>query len=147
MTWLLVLAALVVGIGVPLQAGVNAELRIWLGHPLQAALVSFAVGTTVLAVLVVTLGLPWSGVSSMARAPWWVWIGGLLGAAFVSVTVVLAPRLGAATMIGAFITGQLIGSLLLDHYGIVGYSVRSISIERILGAALLFAGVMLIQRG
>jgi transporter family-2 protein len=50
-------------------------------------------------------------------------------------------------MIGAVMAGQLIGSLLMDHYGIVGYSVRSISIERLLGAALLVAGVMLIQRG
>ena len=147
MTWLLVLTALVVGMGVPLQAGVNAELRVWLGHPLQAALVSFAVGTAILSVMVVGLGLSWSGASAVGRAPWWVWLGGLLGAIFVSVTVVLAPRLGAATMIGAFVSGQLVGSLLIDHYGIVGYSVRSISTGRILGAVLLLAGVLLIQRG
>jgi transporter family-2 protein len=147
MSLLLVVTALVIGVALPLQAGINAELRTWLGHPLQAALVSFAVGTTALFVLVVSLGLSWSGVSSVGRAPWWVWFGGLLGATYVSLTVVLAPRLGAATMIGAVMAGQLIGSLLMDHYGIVGYSVRSISIERLLGAALLVAGVMLIQRG
>lgn len=147
MSWLLVLTAMVIGLALPLQAGINAELRTWLGHPLQAALISFTVGTSALVVLVLTMGLSWSNVSSLGRAPWWVWFGGLLGATYVSMTIVLAPRLGAATMIGAAMAGQLIGSLVMDHYGIVGYSVRSISFERILGAVLLLVGVILIQRG
>ena len=146
MTWLLLMVALGIGVFLPLQAGINAELRLWLGHPLQAALISFSVGTVALVVLNLGLRIPFGGPQPLSGAPWWVWLGGLLGAVYVSMTIVLAPRLGAAAMLGAAMTGQLIGSLLLDHYGAVGYAVRPISIERIAGAALLLAGVLLIQR-
>ena len=147
MAWLLVFVALGIGVFLPLQAGINAELRTWVGHPLQAALVSFTVGT--LALVFVNLGfrIPFGGGQPLGAAPWWVWVGGLLGATYVSMTVVLAPRLGAAAMLGAIMTGQLVGSLLMDHYGVAGYPVRAISIERVAGAVLLFLGVLLIQRG
>ena len=146
MAWLLVIVALGIGVFLPLQAGINAELRTFLSHPLQAALISFAVGTIALVVLNVGFRIPLESGTSLAAAPWWVWMGGFLGATYVSMTIVLAPRLGAAAMLGAVMTGQLIGSLLMDHYGVVGYSVRPISIERIGGAVLLLLGVMLIQR-
>jgi len=148
MAWLLLIIALGIGVFLPLQAGINAELRTWIGHPLEAALVSFGVGTAALLALNLALRLPF-GVSRVvsAGAPWWVWMGGLLGATYVSMTVVLAPRLGAAAMLGAVMTGQLVGSLLMDHYGAVGYPVRPLSLERVGGAVLLLLGVLLIQRG
>ena len=146
MEWLLLFVALGVGVFLPLQAGINAELRIWIGHPLQAALVSFVVGTLALLLLNLGLRLPIGGTENLGGAPWWVWVGGLLGATYVTMTVVLAPRLGAAAMLGAVMTGQLIGSLLLDHYGAVGYPVRPISLERVGGAVLLLLGVLLIQK-
>lgn len=147
MSLLLVAVAIFIGIALPLQAGVNAELRTWLGHPVQAALVSFTVGTLSLLSLGLLLRLSWTPAEVLSRAPWWIWFGGLLGAVYVSMTVVLAPRLGAATMISAIMAGQLMGSLIMDHYGIVGYSVRAISAGRVLGALLLLAGVFLIHRG
>lgn len=146
MNLLFVLVAMVVGVALPLQAGINAELRVWLGHPVQAAFVSFAVGTLALSTLVLAMRLPWTAAEPLAQAPWWVWFGGLLGVVYVSMTIVLAPRLGAATMLSAAMAGQLMGSLVMDHYGIVGYSVRSISAGRVLGAALLVIGVLLVHR-
>ena len=143
----LVLLAMCVGIALPLQAGINAELRVWLGHPVQAALVSFSAGTLALIILVLVLRLPWTAAQPLASAPWWIWFGGLLGVAYVSMTIVLAPRLGAATLLSAAMAGQLMGSLVMDHYGIVGYSVRTISTGRVLGVALLLLGVLLIHRG
>jgi transporter family-2 protein len=131
MAWLLVFLALGVGVFLPLQAGINSELRVWLGHPLQAALISFLVGTLALGVLNLVLGLSWRGAGAVGGAPWWVWFGGLLGATYVSLTVVLAPKLGAAAMLGAVMTGQLIGSLLMDHFGVVGYSIRPLTPERV----------------
>jgi transporter family-2 protein len=146
MALFLVLIALTVGVVLPAQAGINAQLRIWLGHPIQAALVSFTVGTLVLFASSLALRLSWPSVDHLGSAPWWVWVGGIFGATYVSMAVVLAPRLGAATLIGASVAGQLIGSLLLDHYGAVGYTVRPISPERIVGAGLLLVGVFLIQK-
>lgn len=147
MSLFLVLLAMGVGVALPLQAGINAELRLWLGHPVQAALVSFSVGTLALITLVLAMRLPWATAEPLARAPWWIWFGGLLGVVYVSMTIVLAPRLGAATMLSAAMAGQLMGSLVMDHYGIVGYSVRTIGAGRLLGAACLLIGVFLIHRG
>ena len=146
MVLLFILIALVLGVFLPIQAGVNAQLRLWIGHPIHAALISFSVGTLVLFTSASVLRLPWPSVSHLGQAPWWIWLGGIFGAIYVSMAVILAPRLGAATLIGASVAGQLIGSLLLDHYGVIGYAVRPASIERLVGAGLLLIGVFLIQR-
>ena len=89
------------------------------------------------------VGLPAAG--WIGRAPYWHWTGGLLGATFVTSAVVLAPRLGAATLVAAVVAGQMVGSLLLDHYGVVGYPQHSLSIERVTGGMLVMTGVALIQ--
>ena len=78
--------------------------------------------------------------------PGWVWLGGLLGALYVVGVIYLAPRLGAATMIGFIVTGQLLTSLLLDHFGVVGFPLHPVNGWRILGALLLVTGVILIRR-
>ena len=96
MAWILVLIALTVGVVLPAQAGINSQLRVWLGHPIQAALVSFTVGALALATISVALRLSWPSVDHVGAAPWWVWVGGIFGATYVSMAVVLAPRLGAA---------------------------------------------------
>lgn len=146
MALLLVAVAFGIGVFLPLQAGINAELRLWLGHPLQAALVSFTVGMVALLVLNLVLRVPFGSGQALSSAPAWVWLGGLLGATYVSMTIVLAPRLGAAAMLGAAMTGQLIGSLVLDHFGAVGYAVRPLTVGRIGGALFLLLGVWLIQK-
>jgi bacterial/archaeal transporter family-2 protein len=139
------LLALLAGLLLPLQAGINSHLRSSLGHPLVATLVSFLVGTVAIAALM--LGLRVSIPSAGFRTgPWWSWTGGILGAVYVLVTVVVAPRLGAATMIATIIAGQMLASLLLDHYGVAGYAPHSVNAWRIAGALLVIAGVVLIQR-
>ncbi|WP_449243296.1 DMT family transporter [Desulfovibrio sp.] len=146
MKQILVFVALLAGAFMPVQAGINARLRLTLGTPEQAALVSFAVGTLALAVYALVLRLPWPPASEVSQAPWWSWTGGVLGAFFVAVTVMLAPRLGAATMMAWIIAGQLAASILLDQYGLVGYAVREAGPLRLLGAVLLVAGAVLVQR-
>ena len=139
------LLALLAGLLLPLQAGINSHLRSSLGHPLVATLVSFLVGTVAIALLMLGLrvSIPAAG---FRTGPWWNWTGGLLGAVYVLVTVVVAPRLGAATMIATIIAGQMLASLLLDHYGVAGYAPHAVNAWRVAGALLVIAGVILIQR-
>ena len=141
----LVLFAALLGLVLPLQAGINSQLRTHVGHPLWAAVVSFSVGTLVLAVVLAVTRVGWPAAGWVGRVPWWQWTGGLLGAMFVTSAVVLAPRLGAATLVAAVVAGQMVGSLVIDHYGIVGYPQHSMSVAGVLGAALVVAGVALIQ--
>jgi len=145
MIWLLLGIAVLLGVALPAQVGVNAQLRIGLGHPLVAATVSFAVGT--LALLAVTLvarpGMP--STQQLIRLPWWQWTGGVLGAIYIAATIILAPRLGAAALLAAIVAGQMLASLVLDHFGLLGFPVVPVSWWRVVGIALIFGGVLLVQ--
>lgn len=140
------LLALLAGAILPLQTGINLQLRGALGQPLPAALVSFVVGTVGLAILVGALRVPVPLGEAWDRGAWWHWVGGLLGAVYVVASIVLAPRLGAATLVAALVAGQMAASLLIDHNGWVGFAVHPVNPLRILGAALVVGGVALVQR-
>ena len=143
---LLLLLALAAGVLLPVQAGVNAQLRSVVGSPLTAALVSFLVGTAGLGTAAVILRAPTALRAAWAVSPWWLWIGGLIGALYVVATIVLAPRLGAASLVAAVVAGQMIASLLLDQYGLLGFPTHPMNGLRVLGAALVIVGVILVQR-
>jgi bacterial/archaeal transporter family-2 protein len=143
---LLLLLALAAGVLLPVQAGVNAQLRSAVGSPLTAALVSFLVGTAGLVTAAVIFRAPMTVRAAWVASPWGHWVGGLIGALYVVATIVLAPRLGAATLVAAVVAGQMIASLLLDQYGLLGFPIHPISGLRVLGAALVIGGVILVQR-
>jgi transporter family-2 protein len=139
------LLAFIGGTAVVFQISINSQLGSFLGHPVQAALVSFTVGTIVLFLYSFTLNLEWPELNTIIQTPWWLWIGGALGAFYVFCTIFLAPKLGGATLIGLVISGQMIVSLILDHYGFLGFAQQPINIWRILGVFLLLIGVILIK--
>ncbi|MBN2141427.1 MAG: DMT family transporter [Desulfovibrionaceae bacterium] len=143
---LLIVLALSVGTLMPLQAGVNVRLGHVLAGPIQAATVNFGIGFLALLALCLVLGLPLANVGAMGHGPWWLGSGGLLGAFFVAATIFLAERLGAASMMAWLIAGQLAASLVLDHFGLVGYALREASALRVLGALMLVAGAVLVER-
>jgi transporter family-2 protein len=145
-TWFYVLLALAAGATVPTQAGINARLNQFTQSPVLSAGVSFAVGTLVLVVYAAALRIGLPPLSAAAGHPWWIWTGGALGAFFVSAVIVLAVKLGATSMVALVLAGQLITSITLDHYGILGYPVHPVNGWRIVGVMLLFAGAYLIKR-
>jgi transporter family-2 protein len=136
--------ALFAGAALPVQAGLNARLATFVGGPLRASMISFAIGTIVLALLalVVTRGLV--STARVGDVPWWGWLGGAVGAGYVASVVAAAPRLGALNLFAAVIFGQLFCSVLLDHYGVL-YKEQALSPGRIAGVALLAAGVVLVR--
>lgn len=146
MIWFYILVALIAGALMPVQAGVNAQLARWVGHPVVAALVSFAVGTIALLAYSLALRSPLPAWGALQEAPWWVWIGGLFGAFFVAAAAAYAPRLGAATFVAVTVAGQMLISLLLDQYGLIGFAERQATVPRMIGALLLVAGVVLIRK-
>lgn len=128
-----------------IQAGVNARLRGELGSPLWAALGSFTVGTLALLVVCVVARLPWPDLPRVGRAPGWIWTGGVLGAIYLTLSAAFAARLGATVLIAAVVAGQLVCSVLLDHFGWAGFAVQRLTVTRAVGAALLAAGVVLVR--
>ncbi|EGJ49931.1 DMT family transporter [Desulfocurvibacter africanus] len=135
---------LLAGAVMPAQAGINYKLRTFLGDPVLAAFMSFLVGTVALAALALAQRTPWPAWHDVARAPWWVWIGGFMGAYVVASSVVLAPRLGATAMLALIVAGQMLASVVIDHYGWFGYRVDPVNLRRVLGTLLLVAGVWLV---
>jgi transporter family-2 protein len=146
MFWFYLLLALLAGFGLPVQAGINAQLARSMNHPAQAAFVNFAVGTIALIIYSLALRLPIPTSATLAQAPLWAWTGGLLGAFFVAAGTIIAPRLGGTLMVSVLVAGQMMVALVLDHFGLIGYQVRPLNLWRITGALLLLAGVMLIRK-
>jgi bacterial/archaeal transporter family-2 protein len=144
-TWAYLLFAFAAGAMLPIQFGVNAQLAHWVGSPLRATLVSFAVGTLALLAAALAFARGWPDSDRIGAAPWWVWVGGLLGAFYVLGSVVTAPRLGAATLVAVILAGQAVASLLVDHFGWVGFDETPVTPGRLAGVALVAAGVALVR--
>jgi transporter family-2 protein len=143
-TGVAVLAVVAAGGLVGLQAPVNAGLGRGIGA-FPAAAVSFVVGLAALLVIVAVLGQ----LGNMAKAPsqpWYYLLGGLMGAVYVTTALVTVKTLGAGGITAATIAGQLGASLLIDRLGVFGLAERPITPGRLLGVALLAAGVYFIVR-
>jgi transporter family-2 protein len=143
---LLYLLGLGVGIGLVVQVGMNSTLRATLGGALVAALISFLVGSAALAAFIAVTRTPLPSREQFAAVPPWAWLGGVLGAFYVASSVIVGPKLGAATLLALVVLGQLGTSLLVDHFGWLGFAQHPLTLLRLAGAALLFAGVLLITR-
>lgn len=145
-TLVLALLGLAAGAIIPVQAGMNSALGRALGRPEWAALVNFVVGSLALGGLILAQRTAVPPAEAWASAPRWAWGGGVLGAFFVAVTVVLTPRLGVLATLTLMLAGQLVASSLLDHHGLLGLAVRAFTPVRALGVALVLAGVVLVRR-
>jgi transporter family-2 protein len=141
-----IILALIAGACGPTQAGINSQLGSMTGGPSIAATISFIVGTLGLLVFVLVSGVTWPSVRTLMVIPWWMWTGGFLGAILVFISIILAPKLGAATTLGLIVAGQMIASLILDNFGLVGYEEHPANIWRVLGVGLLLGGVALIKK-
>ncbi|QDV70445.1 hypothetical protein Poly24_41690 [Rosistilla carotiformis] len=147
---MIVCTALIGGAGLAAQPGVNSTLSRKMAHPLHAAIVSFGSGLLVLVAIAICSGrFPPRFTESVASIPWWAWFGGSIGAFLVTVSMIFAPRIGALQWIALIVTGQAMASLALDHFGLAGFTQRSASGVRVLGAVLLVAGLILssLERG
>ena len=138
--------AIVAGMMMPTQAAVNNRLAQPLESPILAAFISFAVGTVALFLYMLATGVPLGNLFSAKNAPLVAWTGGLLGAFFVAATVTLVPKLGVALTFSLIIGGQMLITLVIDHFGVLGVPVKSISLPRLLGVTLITVGVILIRR-
>jgi transporter family-2 protein len=139
-------AAVVAGALVTLQTGSNARLKEALGEPIPAVIVSSSMGIVVLLVVGLVTRTPVPSVQNAAAAPWWAWPGGLFGAIYAVTVVLLAHQLGAATLTALAVTGQLVCSVVLDHFGLIGFELHPAGAARVLGCLLMVAGLILIWR-
>ncbi|WP_126453229.1 DMT family transporter [Sulfuriflexus mobilis] len=138
--------AIVAGGLVAIQGAVNSQLGTLLSHPLQAAFISFLVGTLGLWIMVLILNESLPQLSQLKAIPIKLYVGGLLGAAFITATIVLIPKIGVANMLIAALIGQILGSLVLDHFGLFGVPQKPIEISRMAGAGCVVLGLYFINK-
>lgn len=145
-TTVAIVAVLVGGALTALQGPTNARLAGAVNSPVNAALVSFAVGTVALMIVAAVLQSR-PDVAAARALPWTSWLGGLYGAVFVVAAAYAVPKLGVATTVTLMIAGQMLLSLVLDHFGFMGMPRQPVSPARIAGMMMLIGGVLLVRRG
>jgi transporter family-2 protein len=149
MAWvgvMLTLIALVGGAMIALQAPINAEAATRLGHPISAATMSFCVGTIALIVLMLIFARGSTNLGALGTMPLYMLLGGgLLGAVYVTINLLLAPKIGVAAIMALGIAGQLVAALLLDRFGLFALMERELSLGRVGGVVLVLVGALMVR--
>jgi len=146
MNWNFLVLALLAGMALPLQGAINSRLAAFMHNPFLSALVSFSIGALALLIYVLLARIPLHLVSGARDAPVFTWVGGLLGAFFITTTLLTVPKLGVALTFSLVILGQMLVTLPMDHFGWFGVAVRAITLPRIIGVLLVIAGTILIRK-
>jgi bacterial/archaeal transporter family-2 protein len=144
----IIFALLAMGAGacIALQAAANGNFRKSLGDNVPFAAYLSILGTVLTATVAMLLLRPPAPAASVLReTPWWNWIGGPLGALIVLAGAALTARLGAALFIALVVGGQLLCSLLLDHFALMGLNEQPVTLGRVIGATLVVTGVLCIK--
>lgn len=141
-----IILAVVAGAVLPVQAGLNVQLGKSVHQPIFAAFASFLVGSLGLLIYLAFLKFDFGSIAQARTVSPVVWIAGLLGAFYVAAVIILAPKLGTALTFSLVVAGQMVISLILDHYGLLGLPVKQINWPRFLGVVFLIIGVLLIRR-
>ena len=133
---LLILLPLVFAIGVllTLQTAINTQFKEYL---------SFLIGTIVLAGIVLFQSHPKPGLQELIAVPWYLWLGGFLGVYAISMSIYAAPKMGFLTLTGMIIFGQMVMSMIVDQFGLLGNEKMPVNWQRLLGGVVIFIGVLL----
>jgi transporter family-2 protein len=145
--WLLAALALVVGALIPIQAATNAAMSKALGGISYASLVLFGVSLLVVLAWVFVSQTALPSAAAFRGAPVYGWLGGVIVATYVLSITFLAPRLGVGNAICFIVTGQIFAAVVIDHFGLFGAPVQTLSWTRVAGIALMIAGLFLAKRG
>lgn len=138
---LILLLSVTGGLGLAVQASVNGGLGKKIGA-IEASLVSFFIGTLILAIFAIFIG--GGNVLNAFSVPKWQLTGGLLGAVFVTCIIFSVPRIGAASAVTGTIMGQMVMSMVIDHYGFFGTPRIPFDVYRLAGILLMALGLALI---
>lgn len=139
--------AMLAGIASAIEPGQNAEFSTSVESPFLAGTVSLLVSIATIALAMVVTGqVGWPGLAKLAAVPWWAWFGGILSAALTLAQLYVSKRIGAAPFLGIIVTAGVVTSILLDHFGLIGFKVHPADLGRVAGGALMIAGVGLVAR-
>ncbi|MDE3838679.1 hypothetical protein C0966_04650 [Bacillus methanolicus] len=140
MKWLFSFLALLGGIAIGLQAVINGGLGKKVGA-VEGAFISFAIGTLALFFVVIFFGK--GNISAVSNVPKWQLVGGLLGALYVFIMVLVVPKIGVTKASITVIAGQLLIGAVIDHFGLLGGIQVPLDFRKILAISMLFGSLLL----
>lgn len=140
-----IILAFAVGITTACQPAINARFASHTPSRIYGGIVNFAIGMLAILAVAALFRTPLPTAEKISAAPWWAWTGGILGAFFVTMSVILLPKMGAAIFFSLVIAGQLFGSAFIDHFGLLDVAVRQFTWGRGLGLTLMLAGMACIR--
>ena len=144
-SWIILLP-IIAGAAVATQTAINGQLRAVVGSPIVAALISFTVGTIVLATVVLLTKQELPNLQQVSGASWYKFTGGMLGAFFITSVIISVQRMSVANLLALVVAGQLVTALLYDYFGFFGLKQSPITLTRTLGAIALILGAYLINK-
>lgn len=142
---LYIAAAIFAGMLIPLQTGLNTQLARGLQSPVLSSVAIFAVGLVFLLGMTAAMRIPLPSAAQLSGVPPLAWTGGLLAMVYVFLLITLAPKLGAAPVVACVVLGQILCSVIIDHYGLLGFELHPVSWLRVAGIVVLVAGVAMIR--
>ncbi|MBZ0147162.1 MAG: DMT family transporter [Pseudorhodoplanes sp.] len=138
--------SLVAGGLLAVQAGANAQLSKATGSAFAATTIQVLVAGALLLGLAAATGTILA-FGSLSTVPWWHAVGGIATAIYVASTILLFPRLGAVVTVGLFVAGQMLASLGLDTFGVLGVPPQPPERLAIVGVLAVYAGAAAIVFG
>jgi transporter family-2 protein len=143
--YLYLASAIAIGAALSLQPSINTTMARVLGSPLLSAVISITISFVVVVCLWLALGSTSDDLTRVKQLPWWIFVGGIIGVVFVAGAIVTAPALGVALFFVCVVTGQLLGSTVIDHIGAFGLEVKPINSMKMIGLGLVVLGAALVQ--
>lgn len=137
--------ALLAGAGLPFQAASNAAVGRALGHPLWGAIASLVLSAMVILPLLGAQRAAAPTISTALQGPWWLWVGGILGAVYVGGAAAVTPKLGAGGFLVCVVAGQMVMAVMVDHFGLMGIAPKPVTLQRMAGVALILGGVLIVH--
>lgn len=128
------------------QAGANAQLSKATGSPFAATTIQVVLAALLLSLVAIATGTA-AAFGGLPAVPWWHAIGGIATALYVASTILVFPRLGAVVAVGLFIAGQMLASLGLDSFGLLGVPQQAPKPATLIGTAAVLVGVIAIVFG
>lgn len=136
------LISLIAGFLLANQSPVNADLSRLVRSPLTAGTISFIVGTLYLAILALsTSGRLFPSFVFIQSQPLWIWLGGLLGAIYLTSNILLFSKIGAIQTTILPIVGQIVMGSVIDLFGWFGAEEVAMTSLRFTGIIILVIGV------
>ena len=146
MNYLWTVLAFTIGCSIPFQGIITSNLAQKIEHPYGAAFINFLGGMLVFALAIYFSPIELPSFKKVTAIPWYLFTGGFIGSTFIFGAVFALPKIGSSAFFGQIVIGQLLMTLIVDHYGVFGLPIHKISVIRILGVCLLISGSLLILK-